>query len=317
MESRISGLERLARLASEGRLTEVEYEDLKRELLEQTSHMNSEISVASRPSTGEHDPEIAGVKTETETSSQFKNVSDDTQQRFPAFVPTQDQLALAAPTGSAFKSLSDFLFPVLWVSVAYWALEATLGFGLASPDIWQAFWGAEGLPEWMLTFEDWYPLILLGTGIFFVIWSFQAHSHLHVLEREGIRHRDHETIWWWFVPIANFFMPYKVINETARGTAAPLDDANWGSRPFPRIVLWWTWAFAGGLVAILISRNAINSATYLDDISGMAFIYGLGSLSLAAAALICPIMVRQITAGQSVLMRRLLERNRQQYEPPS
>lgn len=294
MESKIEALERLGQLLDDERITALEYQRMKDDLL-------GESPPPSEPAVGVH---------QDQTQPQSKSEDADVQT-----VPNPEELVLGTSQGGTFNSLRDLVFVALLANMVYWALEATLGFGMTSESLREAFWGTEPLPEWMLTLEDWYPLLLIGTAGPFIAWSFKAHTHLRLLGRQGIRHGHHETVWWWLIPIANFFMPYRVVFETVRGTVAPLGEPRWNSGPVPRVVYVWAWGFVGGLILAYGSRNMVSSATTLGEIQAFGGLYGLGCLALAVAAGAGSLMVKQLSEGQRVRMQELI-RKRNRVEGP-
>lgn len=282
-DSTIESLERLGRLLDEGRIAESEYDYLKGELLD--------VGKASDPGSPPTFPDPQG-----EAGATFEPVpTNDPVAVNPA------QLELAKQTTSSFDSNSQLADGLLLTAAAYWVLQMAFGLSVAS-DSW---WGPGGIPDWMLTWEEWYLLQLIVTAAVFVTWSYRAHANLRLLERNGIKHQDHETIWWWVVPVANLFMPFRVLRETARGTSSNLEDPHWKSRAFPRVVNVWTWAFVGGMLLTQYAERLFGSARTLDEMGAAGVTYALGAASLVVAAVAGSTMVREITVGQKVQMRKL------------
>lgn len=304
MESeKIEALERLGKLLDDGKLTAREYEDLKQELLVLRTSRTEKESVVDTPS-GVSEPQREPVADQTRSVSL---TSADPQARSPAR-PEQhrgsdrERDELAGETSPIFTWMLLVVLALV-ANIIYWAVEATLAFDIAFEP---TFWTGPVIPGWITTWESAYPWVLIGTAALFVTWSYRAHANLRLLGRTGMQHKDHETVWWWLVPVANFFMPYKVIYETMRGTVAPLDDRNWGSSKVPSLVPGWATTFIAGIVITGVSKSMIDSALSVDELTTGSTGYLIGACALCVAALVASDLVVQATRAQGVQMRRLM-----------
>jgi hypothetical protein len=145
------------------------------------------------------------------------------------------------------------------------------------------------------------PFLVVATGIAFVVWSFNAHKNLRWLGRDGIRHSDQATFWWWFVPIANLFMPFRVIYETVRGSLTPAGLESWRKAPLPQETAWWTGLFICGVFLSQFSAYIVESAGGFADLEDALPVGVLSSGSLAVAAVLAMRLVGSTTEGQSAL----------------
>lgn len=143
-----------------------------------------------------------------------------------------------------------------------------------------------------------YVLTALSTAVAFVLWSYRAHGNLKVLGREGIRHSDQATIWWWIVPIAFLFMPYRVVFETVRGSQANLDDPNWRHHQLDGSAVTWTGLVLGGLFVQGFGNTMVDQALSLSELTTAFAITGFGSLVLASGAIAGIVMVGRVTQAQ-------------------
>ncbi|HEX6946331.1 MAG TPA: DUF4328 domain-containing protein [Acidimicrobiia bacterium] len=159
---------------------------------------------------------------------------------------------------------------------------------------------AEG--EILLSYEAWMVLRIGGAiacAISFVAWSYRAHANLRVLGRDGLRHADEATIWWWLAPFANLFMPFRVVYETVRGSTAPLANSNWRATPLDPAAGWWTGLFIAGLLIERWADAMVNAALYLEDLVGPLQLSGFSYLVLAGAAAAAVIMINRVTTAQA------------------
>lgn len=158
----------------------------------------------------------------------------------------------------------------------------------------------EGVLGWSLIFG-------LATAVAFITWSYRAHANLTLLGRRNVRHSDQATIWWWIVPIAFLFMPFRVIYETCRGSSARADDGNWREAQLDPYTIWWTLLFLGGMI---LSR--VGESMAFEAVTESEFTTALGVMAFAGAALAgaagCAIgMVERITSNQEQLASVALE----------
>lgn len=269
MADKIESLERLSTLLKQGRIDQQEYDALKREVL----------NVA---------PTIPD--SQSDQKSLHLSISEER---------VLDQR-------SGFWFLRHLLFAALVANAAYWGLEFSVGFDLATNGV--LFWGPAGPDEWLSTAEALYPLLAIGTGLLFVSWSFWAHRHIRFLGRVGITHSDHETIWWWLVPGANLVMPYRVVYETIRGTVAPLDNEDWSNSQVPIQVHLWTASLLGGVLLVSVGSGMLNAALLPSDFRAALTVYLFGAGALAVAALLAAYLVVKTTDAQRYQLRLRLER---------
>ena len=77
------------------------------------------------------------------------------------------------------------------------------------------------------------------TAISWVLWQYRAHANLRGLGRGHLDHRPW-AIGWWFVPIANLWMPFKVVREVWKASEPAEDPVAWiGVRTWSVLGWWW------------------------------------------------------------------------------
>lgn len=126
-------------------------------------------------------------------------------------------------------------------------------------------------------------LVLIATGICWVIWQFQVAKQVTGLTRR--------TPGWhiasWFIPIVSFWFPYQNISDLwkAVGRAQP----SW-------LLAWWLLWLAGGLSSQVSARILIDSYAVADWRAAMGWGIFAELLTLAAVPLAW-LVVRGITDG--------------------
>lgn len=183
---------------------------------------------------------------------------------------------------------ADSLRIPMWVSVGGF----TVLFGFAVMEIWVSF-TAYFVPgktlDMIIFFEELHPVLVLITGVAFLFWSYRAHSNLDVFERLDQTHSHKATIWWWIVPIAFLWMPFRVVFETVRGSSAPQGAADWKQEKLMPIAVWWTVFFLASSLALNASASILETAFTREAIetaltvNGLAFVvYGVGVVTAGA-----------------------------------
>ena len=91
-------------------------------------------------------------------------------------------------------------------------------------------------------------LVGLATVIVWVVWQYRAQSNLRPLGASNVKYSPGWAVGWWFIPFANFVMPYLTMRELAKASDPNAGAIDWkASRTPPLQVLWW-----GAVLGIVI-----------------------------------------------------------------
>jgi len=60
--------------------------------------------------------------------------------------------------------------------------------------------------------------VAIATGIVWLVWQHRAQSNLFAMRAPDLDFTPGWAVGWWFVPVANFFMPFKTMRELSRGS---------------------------------------------------------------------------------------------------
>ncbi|MDO5054696.1 MAG: DUF4328 domain-containing protein [Pasteurella oralis] len=76
-------------------------------------------------------------------------------------------------------------------------------------------------------------------GIVILSWIYRAHRFVHTrVDAVNLKFTDAACVVYFFIPIANLFMPYKAMKETWLASQYP---DSWRNKPTPiTLVIWWT-----------------------------------------------------------------------------
>jgi hypothetical protein len=160
---------------------------------------------------------------------------------------------------------------------------------------------ADRLQAW-----TWVQLVgILVTGLVWVIWQHRAQANLRALGASDVKYSPGWAVGWWFVPFANFVMPYNTMTELWKASG-PHQGTAWRMQPTTRLLpFWWgTW-----LLAAVISRAAAaiaTDATGATDLQRMiqelttSVRWSLaGDLVLVVSAALAILLVRDIDRRQA------------------
>jgi len=86
-------------------------------------------------------------------------------------------------------------------------------------------------------------------------WFISIAKFNHSKNIEGLEYSPNSSVWWFFVPIAHWFMPYKVLRENYR---ASFNQKNWKDINVPGFIKLWWGAF---VVANLLSNLSMKMPT--------------------------------------------------------
>ena len=135
---------------------------------------------------------------------------------------------------------------------------------------------------------------LFLTAIVFLVWLFRTVTHVRRLGWAITS--PWLAVLWWFVPLAWFVMPYRVVRDL-HARLAP-DDTSLGGH---LVGVWWaTWLGSWLLYAVdwaLTGRTVTRADA--QAVAGLTLVY---SLSLVAIALLTARIVRALSRGLEVLV---------------
>lgn len=140
-----------------------------------------------------------------------------------------------------------------------------------------------------------YFLSYLLVVITFLVWVYRASKNLAALGfAPWFSHRW--AVGWWFVPIANLFMPYQVMKELWRCSNPKVLDEGQRPRWLP---IWW----AGWLISLLTSN--VTASLYLgsesaDDLITAGWVSIVSDVFTMVALVLVLVLIQQITSNQYI-----------------
>jgi hypothetical protein len=172
---------------------------------------------------------------------------------------------------------------------AYAALSA-LAAGMALAMGVENFWG-DGIGLFQLARS----LVSLATALAFFIWLYRANANVRALGAEDMMGTPGLGVGWFFIPLANLFMPYMTVRDVWRASARPRD---WqGERAPVMIILWWICWLAGSILATIVFRIEIESG--FEMVAEALWLGLVCDLLWIPASLLLAAIIRDVQARQT------------------
>jgi hypothetical protein len=153
----------------------------------------------------------------------------------------------------------------------------------------------------------------LGAGITWLIWQHHATANLWARGFPGLKITPGWAVGWWFIPFANFVMPYLAVRELDRRSSA--DGAE---RRDHGVVGWWWAAYLLATVGLAVAYIAVfvsQGQRFIDALEAerptidltlamrQVTAWGIvGGVCTAVAAALAILVVRRITRHQADVM---------------
>ncbi len=138
---------------------------------------------------------------------------------------------------------------------------------------------------------------LLATGVVFIIWFHRTRRNAEVFDPSVQRMGPGWAVGGWFVPVANFWFPYRVASGVWEASAQTRPDG--GRRTVPRtpLNLWW----GAWVASLLFTRVTERMWERAEDPEGIVRAAGLVAAADAVdivAAVLAILYVRAVTGMQ-------------------
>lgn len=156
------------------------------------------------------------------------------------------------------------------------------------------------------TLSDWiYLLVWSATVVVWCLWQFRAQENLFALGVGNLRFRPGWAVGWWFVPFANFAMPYLTMRELWKASNPAAGSIDWSKeRTTPKLWLWW-----GGFLAVVVLFGAgfgvIADDPTVDGLIRASTYFLVASVVTILNAVLAILIVRDVDQRQEEKRRRM------------
>jgi hypothetical protein len=217
--------------------------------------------------------------------------------------PTIAQLAPQSHATDGFRnptSLTRLLKTLLWVHLALVVIEAVLTLALVGAGAAELQDVANGLAS----IASIGGLESIATAVVFLLWVYRANSNARRLGAVGMKFPAGWAVGWYFIPIANLFVPFLTMREIWRASANP---GSWAAQRAGWVVPCWWLLFLVSKLADGFSGLVWNSAHTLELIKGAAAIGFLAGMLDAIAIPFAIMLVGRICRMQMASRERALQ----------
>ncbi|AKD38787.1 hypothetical protein I926_07355 [Pasteurella multocida subsp. multocida OH4807] len=132
--------------------------------------------------------------------------------------------------------------------------------------------------------------LLLGIAI--LTWIFRAHRFVHTtVNATNIKFTDAACVVYFFIPIANLFMPYKAMKETWLASEHP---DSWRNQPTPiTLVVWWIlWLlYINFALMIVLVWHEYHTLTLIQEMTFITTTASVLSLLLSGIVLLIVLQI--------------------------
>ena len=149
-----------------------------------------------------------------------------------------------------------------------------------------------------------YTISYIAVVIPFLMWIYRASKNLLALGASKQNFSPNWAVWWWFIPIAHLWVPYRVTKEIW------VESHPEQLRPQAWFTVWWaTW-----IVSILLGYFSVlaSAGDLYEIILGDSLAIASDAISIAAALYLI-ILVRRITANQIQKHQTSTDQNTQRH----
>lgn len=152
-------------------------------------------------------------------------------------------------------------------------------------------------------------LSFLPAGIAWLVWQHRSHRNLRVLGVEDLGFSPWWAVAWWFIPIANFVMPYVAMRELWKASDPNAEAIGWRMLDNTWLLpLWWT-----GRLAAQFSWQIGGFVGDPGDIPSLIAQarWGIAAgLIIAAWGVFAVVIVQKVTARQEQTYQRMVTGSR-------
>ncbi|MGE7384033.1 DUF4328 domain-containing protein [Streptomyces sp. NPDC004126] len=140
-------------------------------------------------------------------------------------------------------------------------------------------------------------LSLVVTAVVFVVWFYRVRVNGQVFRPDAFTLASGWAIGSWFVPLANFFLPYRVAKQTWEASVQLAPDGSYRRVSTVPVTSWWlVWALA--LVLDRVSGVVYVRAETPESLGAASLLGLVTDLTTVAAAVLAVLFVRKLTALQ-------------------
>lgn len=137
-----------------------------------------------------------------------------------------------------------------------------------------------------------FAITLIVCGIAYLAWLSRAVENAPALGAGTPRHSPRGAIGWWFVPFANFVIPYQIVADLHDRLATAIDS----DRARPLLLGWWLTWLGGNLIGYGTRFTGSNS---IDQLKSAITITMVSDALNLVAAVLAILVIRRILGRET------------------
>jgi hypothetical protein len=146
-------------------------------------------------------------------------------------------------------------------------------------------------------------LVISGTITLFMFWTYRVSANIHALGGQGLRFTPGWAVAWYWVPIANFWMPYQVMSEIWRVSGNPIGPQ---SDSTSRLLPSWWFCWLGFLIAGSFQLRWSTPMHGLEEVVSAEPLSIASSVLAVITAGLALVLIKRICAFQVLATERSL-----------
>ncbi|MFC9238282.1 DUF4328 domain-containing protein [Streptomyces decoyicus] len=137
-------------------------------------------------------------------------------------------------------------------------------------------------------------VVWISAGVVFLVWLWRARVNAELFGGTAAQRRSRSwVIGGWFTPVANLWVPYQVVSDIWKASAA--------RRPVPGglVMVWWALLVTSTVIGRAVAQLYLAEEVTEEGLRSAANLSTLGTVLDAAAGVLVVLIIRRITAWQT------------------
>ncbi|BDM74276.1 hypothetical protein HEK616_77630 (plasmid) [Streptomyces nigrescens] len=137
-------------------------------------------------------------------------------------------------------------------------------------------------------------VVWISAGVVFLVWLWRARVNAELLGGAAAQRRSRGwVVGGWFTPVANLWVPYQVMSDIWRASAA--------RRPVPNglVMAWWAPLVVSTIIGRAVAKIYLSEEITEESLLSAAKLSTLSTVLDAVAGVLVVLLIRRITAWQT------------------
>lgn len=151
-------------------------------------------------------------------------------------------------------------------------------------------------------------VVYITSLVLFLNWFRRAYGNLHRIGIKTLKYSETMAVWSFFIPIINFYRPYKIAKEIATGTIGKLNELNPHNKANSKVIiigLWWILTIINYfLVQLYVRRysdNLLLDNYTIHDLIEINQLLMLSDFFDIVVTIVTILMIKHISKYESLL----------------